>query len=118
MGTIMRLLLPFMIMFAAIPASGCAQDAVVPAEPAKPMMIQDFERPEGSLENNLGLASGDWNMDPTDINNSYTDVDVVEMPDIKGNPGHAVRLSYSVESLEPSQNGFWTKLGGFDASGY
>ena len=81
--------------------------------------IFDFEGgPE--LTNQLGGESGSWNLDPTDENNSYTDADVVEISgkdkDAAGN--HALKLSYSVDSEVPSQNGFWTKLKGFDAEGF
>lgn len=80
-------------------------------------MVSDFEGEEGFV-NHLKGTSGSWNMDPSDINNSYCDEDIVEMPGLDGTPTKVLRLSYSVESDRPSQNGFWTKLEKFDAEGF
>lgn len=80
------------------------------------LLVADFENPD--LTNNLNGESGSWNLDPRDENNSYTDADIVEMPDKAGLTNHALKLTYSVESDVPSQNGFWTKLRDLDASGY
>lgn len=80
------------------------------------MVLLDFE--EGILENKLGGASGSWNMDPMDINNSWTDEDVMEIEGPDGQVSGVLRLNYSVDSDVPSQNGFWTKLNNFDASAY
>lgn len=80
-------------------------------------VIFDFD--DGNeLINKLGGESGSWNLDPMDENNSYTDADLVEVPGKDGEPTFVLRLNYSVDSDVPSQNGFWTKLKGFDASGY
>lgn len=79
-------------------------------------LIFDFED-EDQLVNKLGGESGSWNLDPMDENNSYTDADPIEMPGKDGELTFVLRLNYSVESDVPSQNGFWTKLKGFDASG-
>lgn len=81
-------------------------------------MIADFEGDPMELVNDLGGASGEWNLNPMDINNSYTDWDIVTMLGKDGVKSQVLELSYSVESDLPSQNGFWTKLMGFDASGY
>jgi hypothetical protein len=83
---------------------------------SKEKLIADFEGPD--LKNNLEGESGSWNLNAEDENNSYTDADLVEMPDKNGNPNHALKLTYSVESDVPSQNGFWTKLRDLDASTY
>lgn len=80
-------------------------------------VVQDFEG-ESKLKNNLGGNSGTWNLDPTDEYNSFTDIEVVEMPGIDGKLTHVGRLNYSVDSSVPSQNGYWTELKDFDATGY
>ncbi len=95
---------------AAAPAADAAAQAPTEA------LLSDFE--SGDLMNNLGGDSGSWNLDPRDENNSYTDADVVDMPDKDGRPNKVLKLNYSVESDVPSQNGFWTKLKNFDASPY
>lgn len=89
-----------------------------PAKASDELVLFDFENEEGDLTNKLGGQSGSWNMDPMDENNSYCDADIVEMPSAEGKPNKALRLNYSVDSDVPSQNGFWTKLKGLDASGY
>jgi len=81
-------------------------------------MIADFEAPGEKMTNNLGAESGDWNMNLADINNSYTDPHVITMAGKDGKPSRVLSLSYSVQSDLPAQNGFWTKLAGFDASSY
>jgi len=86
------------------------------AEKPKVVMIHDFEGED--LINGIGGASGSWNLDSTDINNSYCDEEVVEVTGKDGQPTRALKLSYSVESDRPSQNGFWTKLENFDARDY
>lgn len=80
------------------------------------VVIADFE--SGTLENNLAGESGSWNMDPMDENNSYTDADIVTAVQKDGTEGQVLRLTYSVESELPSQNGFWTKLKDMDAVDY
>ena len=80
------------------------------------LVIADFE--QGELRNRLGGECGAWNLDPMDENSSYTDVDLVEMPGLDGQMNTAVKLTYSVESEVPSQNGFWIKLMSLDASDY
>ncbi len=81
-------------------------------------IVADFESGGEKLANNLGGESGDWNMNLADINNSYTDPQVVTMPGKDGKPSRVLSLVYSVESDLPAENGFWTKLQGFDASSY
>jgi len=79
-------------------------------------VIHDFET--GEMINNLGGPSGSWNLDPTDINNSWCDEDIVEMPGPDGKIARVLKLNYSVDSALPSQNGFWTKLQDLDAREY
>ncbi len=81
-------------------------------------MIADFETEGPKIMNNLGAECGDWNMNLADINNSYTDPKVISMPGKDGKTSRVLKLAYSVESDLPAQNGFWTKLMGFDASSY
>jgi hypothetical protein len=84
----------------------------------KVTLVADFEAAGPKIMNNLGGESGDWNMNLADINNSYTDPQVVSMAGMDGKTGKVLSLAYSVESDLPAQNGFWTKLAGFDASSY
>lgn len=104
-----------------------AQAPVVAAEKTDPaselkgppvVMLADFEAKGDKIMNNLGAESGDWNMNLADINNSYTDPRVISMPGKDGKPSQVLSLAYSVDSELPAQNGFWTKLMGFDASSY
>ncbi len=116
------LLFVFTFQSMACSAQEPAKSPVPPAETVKPavpdeVLILDFEQGD-DLKNHLGGESGSWNMDPADENNSYTDADIIEMPDKDGKANHVLRMNYSVESDVPSQNGFWTKLKGFDGSGY
>ncbi len=85
-------------------------------QPLKTLDITDFEN--GNSVNRLGGASGSWNMDTSDINNSYTDDDFVEIPGPDGKRVKVLRLRYSVDSDKPSQNGYWTKLMDVDAEDY
>lgn len=103
------------ILLSAFPAY-----AQTPADTSKELVLFDFEgETDGAnISNQLGGESGVWNRDPRDENNSYTDADIVEISDQSGQPGHALKLTYSVESGVPAQNGFWTKLNQLDASDY
>ena len=80
--------------------------------------VADFEGKGGEFINNLGGENGTWNMNPADENNSYADMTVVRIPGKDGSDSQVLRLTYSVESELPSQNGFWTKLVDFDGSAY
>jgi hypothetical protein len=101
---------------AAASASPSPDAAAPPSDNPDEQAIFDFD--DGNeLVNKLGGESGSWNLDPMDENNSYTDADLVEMPGKDGEMTFVLRLNYSVDSDVPSQNGFWTKLKGFDASG-
>ncbi len=93
-----------------------ASASPAPEEPKSPVLIFDFEGED--LVNSLNGNSGSWNLDPTDENDSYTDADMVPLAgvDPAAADNHVLKLNYSVESQVPSQNGFWTKLNGFDAS--
>lgn len=119
MKSIRILVSAFLVLQLCVPAFAAdtpasSSQAQGPAE----ILVSDFEGAD--LFNNLQGESGSWNLDQTDENNSYTDADLVEIPG--KNPGseknQALKLTYSVQSDLPSQNGFWTKLKSFDASGY
>src|SRR3989338_2988154 len=103
-------------------AADAPQESVeVSAQPApapKPdvVILSDFEGDSGL--NNLGCATGSWNLDETDINNSYTDEWIRDLAGIDGNVSKVLELKYSVESEKPSQNGYWMKLENFDAREY
>ncbi|HOG24062.1 MAG TPA: glucoamylase family protein [Candidatus Omnitrophota bacterium] len=79
-------------------------------------MVADFET--GTLTNNRGGASGDWNWNPADVNNSYTDATIVSMPGADGIESRVLQLTYSVDSDVPARNGFWTKLMAVDGRKY
>ena len=85
------------------------------SEVPKTVMVADFE---AGLENRLGGQTGDWNLNPADVNNSYTDLAIASLPGKDGKESKVLRLTYSVDSDVPAQNGFWTKLMGFDGSQY
>ena len=85
----------------------------VPANKPQVVVVADFEK---GLENCLGGQTGDWNLNPSDVNNSYTDLAIVPLPGKDGKESKVLRLTYSVDSDIPAQNGFWTKLMGFDGS--
>lgn len=108
----------FFVAFICLFSSAVFAETPDPQSPPTPsqLVIADFEGPD--LTNSLGGPSGSWNMDPSDENNSYTDADLVPMPGKTGKPNTALRLSYSVETDRPSQNGFWTKLLNLNASHY
>ena len=91
--------------------------ALVPETP-KVAVVADFEAEGPKIMNNLGAESGDWNLNLADINNSYTDPKVIPMTGKDGKSSKVLSLTYSVESDLLAQNGFWTKLAGFDASSY
>ncbi len=99
---------------AAIPPAAKAEPAL-----SKTQMIADFEGDPNDLTNQLGGGSGEWNLNPDDVNDSYTDPLIVKMPGKDGKESQVLSLGYSTEAAsESTQNGFWTKLRGFDASDY
>ena len=113
----------FLLLLRPLPVDAAPVPSPASKEgPASSLMIADFEtgEQEEKIKNNLGAESGSWNLNPADENNSYTDPDIVAVTGTgKGDKtSKALRLNYSVESELPSQNGFWTKLTGLDASGY
>lgn len=77
-------------------------------------VIADFEG-EG-LKNSLGGESGSWNIDE-DNPGSVIDIQIVEKSEPFQND-HALRVDYKLDSPEPVQNGFWTKLRNFDSEKY
>lgn len=86
------------------------------ASVSETLLVADFE--SGKFVNNLEGEIGDWNMNPEDINNSFTDLKFVKMPVLDGVDGQVLSLTYSVDSDKSAQNGFWAKLGGLDISSY
>ena len=101
----------------AAQAPAVTSEKTLPAAAEGPtvVMVADFEK---GLENLLGGQTGDWNLNPSDVNNSYTDLAIVPLPGKDGKESKVLRLTYSVDSDIPAQNGFWTKLMGFDGSQY
>ncbi len=97
------------------PASVVSQKEPPSSETPKIVMVADFEK---GLENRLGGQAGDWNLNPSDVNNSYTDLAITTLLGKDGKESQVLRLTYSVDSDIPAQNGFWTKLMGFDGSQY
>ncbi len=106
----------------AAPKKPASPSAAVKESSAHPAvkMIADFETADlNDLTNQLGGGSGEWNLNPDDSNDSYTDPLIVKMPGKDGKESQVLSLGYSTDAVsESTQNGFWTKLGGFDASEY
>lgn len=96
-----------LVLVLGLPALGWSAETVI---------IHDFDGED--LINKLGGASGSWNMDASDINNSWCDEELVKVVGLNGEEDQALKLSYSVDSDVPAQNGFWTKLENFDAREY
>ena len=92
-----------------------AKESAAPKEPVV-KLVADFE--SDKFVNNLDGGIGDWNMNPEDINNSFTDLKLVQVPGVDGRESRVLRLDYSVDSDRPASNGFWTKLMGLDGSQY
>lgn len=99
---------------APAPAEVLKETAVLKEPEVK--VVADFESEE--FVNNLGGGIGDWNMNPEDINNSFTDLKTVKIPAKDGSESRVLSLNYSVDSDRPAANGFWTKLMGLDGSQY
>ncbi|HOW88580.1 MAG TPA: carbohydrate binding domain-containing protein, partial [Candidatus Omnitrophota bacterium] len=127
----MKKIFLFLGIFLSVFHAGCSAD--IPREPEKienvktqtvspdlpkVAMVADFEAEDPKILNNLGGETGDWNLNPADANNSYTDLKIVKMPGKDGNASSVLRLTYSVDSDVPAQNGFWTKLKDLDGSQY
>lgn len=79
----------------------------------KLLIIADFE--SGASPNNIGGGFGVWNKDPNDQTQGCK-LDFIT-------PGHdeqgqAIKLTYDVDSPNPSYNGFWMKLENTDLSQY
>lgn len=87
------------------------------AEDSKSLLIADFESDPPEY-NNLGAQIGAWNLNPTDINNSYCDNDPIKVVGLDGQETTVMQLTYSVNSELPSQNGLWLKLSDLDAQAY
>lgn len=96
------------------PSAQPAQQAVLPAATA---VIDDFER-DSDAPNALGGGTGSWNLNESDLNNSYCDEDIAAMDGVDGKKSKVLKLAYAVDSDVPSQNGFWMRLNNFDATYY
>jgi hypothetical protein len=77
-------------------------------------LIADFDRED--LRNNLNGESGVWMLDADD-KNQWAKAFIDSIVRI-GDHGSSLRLEYCVNSPLDAITGFWTRLGGFDASGY
>lgn len=96
------------------------EKAVVPLKKAsggqtlgKLFMIADFE--SGATPNNIGGGFGVWNKDPNDQTQGCKMYFIAPGHD---DNGQAIKLSYDVDSPNPSYNGFWMKLEDVDLSDY
>ena len=98
-----------------VSTSGCGAHAGDKGSPRLPAaVIADFDK--GSMINNLGGESGTWEKDPAD--NAQSIDASVDNETRRGNSGSSLKLEYDVNSPKDAINGFWTQLGGFDASAY
>ncbi|MFH1259119.1 MAG: hypothetical protein ABII74_04805 [Elusimicrobiota bacterium] len=83
--------------------------------PAEILIVDDFNNgPAGT--NNLGGERGVWVDKPEAMDSDC--VVSFDRKDKVGRQGYSLQLSYTVDSLRPSANGYWTKLNGLDARGY
>lgn len=90
-----------------------ASQAAVAPQPTE-FVVEDFE--DGDLKNLLEGDSGAWNLNPDDENAECVP-QIVDLPGPR-NSLKALKLTYDVDSALPAQNGYWTKLKNFDASGF
>ncbi len=80
--------------------------------PEGEVCVDDFNA--GFKPNCLGGDLGAFDYMPDDFSQSCLEV---YDPDVRmGDFGFSLRLDYDVDSPNPAFNGFWTKLGNFDAS--
>lgn len=79
---------------------------------AQAVLIADFDK--GSKPNNVGGDFGAWDKDPTDktqyAREGFDNVNT------RTGSGYSMRISYDVDSPNAAYNGFWMKLGNYDAS--
>ncbi len=108
---------PFLFFFVFLHSVGisfCLDKKLEPA-PAEILIVDDFNNgPAGT--NNLGGERGVWVDKPEAMDSDCVMSFVVEKKSVQ--PGYALRLSYTVDTLRPSANGYWAKLNGLDASPY
>ena len=95
------------------------QRAEVPAVQApkpevKEVILADFN--SGKKPNNFGGDFGGWNKDPNDPTQGCKDSFTSD--ERYGKEGYSLQLDYDVDSTNPAYNGFWMKLGDFDATSY
>ncbi len=111
--------LPFLSLAEEAPAlppaaAPAAETAKAPEPPPSKVIVEDFE--DGDLKNLLDGDSGAWNLNPDDEGSECLP-QVVELPGPAGST-RFLKLTYDVDSLLSSQNGYWTKLKNFDASSF
>lgn len=110
-----RLLSLFFVIFLNVVGIIFGFDKKIDLIPAEVLLVDDFNNgPAGT--NNLGGERGVWVDKPEAM-----DSDCVMSFDRKhkvGRQGYSLQLSYTVDSLRPSANGYWTKLNGLDARRY
>lgn len=79
------------------------------------LIIADFNT--GRKPNNLGQDWGAWNYNPSDPEQGATET--LERGGFEGlDSGYSLRMNYDVQSSNPAFNGFWMRLGRFDATPY
>ena len=102
----------------AVPAPAPAPVVQTPKAEAKPeakeVILADFI--SGKKPNNFGGDFGAWNKDPNDPTQGCKDSFTSD--ERYGKEGFSLQLDYDVDSPNPAYNGFWMKLGDFDATPY
>jgi hypothetical protein len=80
----------------------------------KRLVVHDFDG--ANLDNNLGGASGTWNLDETDL---LSTADCFADSSVRiGDQGSSLSLMYKLNPQKAGQNGFWTNLNRLDATDY
>ncbi len=85
-----------------------------PKVEVKEIILADFN--SGAKPNNFGGDFGGWNKDPNDTTQGCKDSFTSD--ERYGMEGFSLQLDYDVDSPNPAYNGFWMKLGNFDATPY
>lgn len=79
---------------------------------ARTLLVADFD--SGRKPNNLGGDFGAWIKDPTDPMQGA--IESFDRANAYGGKGHALRLIYSVQSVQPAFGGLWLRLENLDAA--
>jgi hypothetical protein len=80
----------------------------------KRLVVHDFDG--ANLDNNIGGASGTWNLEETDILSSADCF--LDSSQRIGDLGSSVCLTYKLNPKRAGQNGFWTNLNKADLTDY